>query len=148
MFIDADSVVLENIEELFQIQEFAAVYECCDRFNTGVFVAFPSQSIFQDMLNQIPFLPSYDIADQGFLNSYFHGKWKQLPFGYNAMQNTYLFIDRRAWDMSQVKIIHYIKFKPWSISETDKTKHNLHELHSKWWNAYFALPKKHQTLRT
>ncbi len=64
MFIDADAVVIKNIDELFKYDEMAAAPECCDRFNTGVFVAKPSKRTMNDMLSKINTLPSYDNADQ------------------------------------------------------------------------------------
>jgi len=141
VFLDADCVVLENIDELFEEEEFAASPECCDRFNTGVFVARPSHYTLRDMLSQLSTLPSYDAADQGFLNSYFEVKWKQLPFAYNAIQNHYV-NDRNAWKMDEIKVIHYVKYKPWDTKIKQKVEElDLGSLHEHWWYFYHKLKK-------
>jgi alpha-N-acetylglucosamine transferase len=64
VFIDADAVVIKNIDELFEYGEYSAAPECCDRFNSGVFVARPSKRTYRDMMSKINQLPSYDNADQ------------------------------------------------------------------------------------
>ena len=104
-----------------------------DKQLVGVFVARPSKQTLYDMMTKIPVLSSYDNADQGFLNSYFENDWNQLPFYYNALQNHYV-TDRRAWKMNEIKVIHYVKYKPWSEDLDPKMKESLKELHSHWWH--------------
>lgn len=71
VYLDADTLVFENSDELFQCEDFCAVFINPCIFNSGVMVLKPSQQIYEDMLQHLQDLPSYDGADQGFLNSYF-----------------------------------------------------------------------------
>lgn len=87
------------------------------------------------MLSKIATLPSYDNADQGFLNSYF-STWTQLSFKYNALQNHYV-TDPRTWKMDEIKLIHFVKYKPWQRDTIDpKVLESLKVLHSHWWKYY------------
>ena len=138
VFIDADALVLANVDELFRCGIFCAVYRHSDLFNTGVVVLKPSLEVYQDIRRKLGQLPSYTGGDQGFLNFYYesllyatmfnatdpeeHEEAMRLPAGYNADVGTYYM--RSGWsDMpsGDVKIIHYTlgPVKPW-----------------KWW-AYF-----------
>ncbi len=59
VFIDADALVLQNVDKLFEYPQFCAapnVYESLadfHRLNSGVFTARPSQSTFDDMLERL-----------------------------------------------------------------------------------------------
>jgi len=139
IFLEADCLVVKNIDELFQIEEFGAAPECCDRFNSGVFVTEPSITTFNDMLSKVPTLYTYDGADQGFLNEYFTS-WKLLSFYYNALQNHWI-NDRNAWVMERLKVIHYVKYKPWEIQP--ETNPQVNDLHQIWWRYYNQLNNLH-----
>jgi len=143
VFLDADVIVLKNIDELFYIDDFGAVYECCDKFNSGVMVLKPDFGIFNDMLNKIHKLHSYDGGDQGFLNTYFTDKWIQLSFKYNAIDYMW---PPFAWDMNSIKIVHFASNKPWNFRESVEltSPHNT-MLNKLWWKHYKNLPQKHQT---
>ena len=79
------------------------------------------------------------------MNSYFP-QWTQLSFAYNALQNHYV-NDRRAWKMEEVKVIHYVKYKPWMTKygkeklteEQEKMFASLKELQSHWWHYHDIL---------
>lgn len=98
----------------------------------GVFVYVPSNHTFQDMLNKLTILKSYDGADQGFLNLYFEHKWNKLPFIYNAMQNTYP--QTKSWKVEDIKVIHFMGTKPWK-----EKKEELKDLQQEWENVYQQL---------
>lgn len=89
------------------------------------------------MLSKLETLPSYDNADQGFLNSYFP-KWHQISHNYNALQNHYL-TDSNAWEMKKIKIIHYVKYKPWQTDIAPEVLNSVNILHSYWWKYYDKL---------
>lgn len=99
VYIDADALVLENIDELFKIQStFAASPDIFppDKFNAGVLVIEPNSSIFQEMISLVGALSSHDGGDTGFLNSYFSSWYSgpaesRLSFGYNAQRTLYWF---------------------------------------------------------
>eukprot|EP01117_Protostelium_nocturnum_P011125 TRINITY_DN4040_c0_g1_i1.p1 TRINITY_DN4040_c0_g1~~TRINITY_DN4040_c0_g1_i1.p1 ORF type:complete len:515 (+),score=88.39 TRINITY_DN4040_c0_g1_i1:235-1779(+) len=72
VYLDADTMMLKNSDELFNCGDFCAVFINPCIFNSGVMVISPSTKLFQDMISKVAELPSYDGADQGFLNSYFN----------------------------------------------------------------------------
>ncbi len=90
VFLDADTLVLQNIDELFDKQELSAVPDIGwpDCFNTGVFVFSPSEETFRALLKLAIEKGSFDGGDQGLLNTYF-SDWltndisKHLSFIYN-----------------------------------------------------------------
>jgi len=53
VFLDADTLVLQNVDELFDREELSAAPDIGwpDCFNTGVFVFVPSLQTFRNLLN-------------------------------------------------------------------------------------------------
>ena len=122
VYIDADAVVLSNLDELLDRPRFAAA-PCTtapDQFNSGVMVLEPSRATFDDMMARRAELHSYDGSDQGFLNSYF-SEWfegppeHRLPLIYNVPR--ILAYYRPAWMRleGKIKVLHYYgPRKPWN----------------------------------
>ncbi|WP_312366700.1 glycosyltransferase [Ensifer sp.] len=118
VFIDADAIVLKNIDRLFQYPEFAAapnVYESLadfHRLNSGVFVAEPSTATFAAMLDKLDapgaFWPR---TDQTFLQTFFPD-WHGLPVTMNMLQYVWFNLPE-LWDWSSIRILHYQYEKPW-----------------------------------
>lgn len=71
VFIDADALVLNDLSPLFSCGDFCAAFINPCHFNTGVMQVTPNTTLFNNMIQKLPHLPSYDGGDQGFLNSYF-----------------------------------------------------------------------------
>lgn len=71
VYLDADTIVLQSIEDLFACQGFCANLKHSERLNSGVMVVEPSVSLFEDMVSKIKSTYSYTGGDQGFLNSYY-----------------------------------------------------------------------------
>ena len=118
VFLDADVIVLRNIDVLFDYPEYSAapnVYESLSdfhRLNSGVFVAKPSEATFEDMMQALDkpgiFWPR---TDQTFLQDYFPD-WHGLPVFYNMLQYVWFNLPE-LWDWNSVKVIHYQYEKPW-----------------------------------
>ncbi|MBB3617392.1 alpha-N-acetylglucosamine transferase [Rhizobium sp. BK609] len=118
VFIDADALVLKNVDKLFDYPEFSAapnVYESLSdfhRLNSGVFVAKPSLLTFQDMLQR---LDRPDVfwrrTDQSFLEAFFPD-WHGLPVFMNMLQYVW-FSMPQLWNWNSVSILHYQYEKPW-----------------------------------
>jgi glycogenin glucosyltransferase len=82
VYLDADTLVIENIDELFEIQSsFAASPDIFppDKFNAGVLVIQPNASVFHEMISLVGVLSSHDGGDTGFLNSYFSNWYVFIP---------------------------------------------------------------------
>lgn len=118
VFIDADALVLQNIDRLFDYPEFSAapnVYESLadfHRLNSGVFTARPSRETFADMLAR---LDRPDVfwrrTDQSFLESYFPN-WHGLPVFDNMLQYVWLNLPE-LWRWQDIRVLHFQYEKPW-----------------------------------
>lgn len=72
VYLDADTTLLENVDELFLCGPFCAVMRHSELINSGVIVAEPSETLYNDMKRKAAMgLYSYTGGDQGFFNSYY-----------------------------------------------------------------------------
>jgi alpha-N-acetylglucosamine transferase len=138
VFIDADAIVLRNIDRLFAYPEFSAapnVYESLadfHRLNSGVFVASPSEETFGRMLSVLDRPGAYwPRTDQTFLQSFFPG-WHGLPVFFNMLQYVWFNLPE-LWDWKSVSVIHYQYEKPW---EKDHSKAERLQPLIDLWHAY------------
>ena len=71
--MDADTLVLENIDDLFDREELSAAPDAGwpDCFNSGVFVFRPSHDTYRSLLHFAVTHGSFDGGDQGLLNLYY-----------------------------------------------------------------------------
>ncbi|MBN7774944.1 glycosyl transferase [Nitratireductor aquimarinus] len=118
VFIDADAVVVRNIDRLFGYPEFSAapnVYEGLadfHRLNSGVFVAQPSQATFAAMLERLDRPDAFwRRTDQTFLQDFFPD-WHGLPVFFNMLQYVWFNLPE-LWDWTSVSVVHYQYEKPW-----------------------------------
>jgi alpha-N-acetylglucosamine transferase len=118
VFIDADAVVLKNVDRLFDYPEFSAapnVYESLadfQRLNSGVFVARPSLATFNDMQAMLDRPGAFwRRTDQTFLETFFPD-WHGLPIYMNMLQYVW-FTMPALWDWNSISILHYQYEKPW-----------------------------------
>ncbi|XP_023370829.1 glycogenin-2 [Otolemur garnettii] len=156
VFLDADTLVLSNIDELFDRGEFSAASDpgWPDCFNTGVFVFRPSRGTHRRLLQHAADHGSFDGADQGLLNSFF-SNWstadihKHLPFIYNLSSNTaYTYGPAFKQFGSSAKVVHFLgATKPWnykynpqtgSVLEQGSASGSLHQASflNLWWTIY------------
>ncbi|HEX8498444.1 MAG TPA: glycosyltransferase family 8 protein [Actinomycetales bacterium] len=102
-------------------------------FNGGFLVMEPDRAVYDALLaglSRLSDLTSYQFAEQDYLNEFFHGRWRPLPYVYNALK-TLPHQHSEMWDVREVKNIHYIIDKPWEgRTEPGSPYHELHEL---WW---------------
>ncbi len=127
VFLDADTLVIQNIDRLFAFPEFVAapnLYESLSdfhRMNSGVFVAQPNRAVYEHMLTQ---LDQPDVfwarTDQTFLQTYFP-RWHGLPYIYNTLQYVWFNLPE-LWNWQQIHVIHYQYEKPW---QANHPKHDL-----------------------
>ncbi|CAE7732850.1 IPUT1 [Symbiodinium sp. CCMP2592] len=149
VYVDADCIILENIDELFarSCPAFCPDVFPPDKFNAGVIVLEPNLSVFQDMMDKMLVLPSHDGGDTGFLNAFFPDWYlwppeQRLPFRYNALRTMYWFTHANPgyWESVQpVKalsasicwVLHFCSSpKPW---DKEAKKGDLEAL---WWQYY------------
>ncbi len=139
VFLDADTVVIGNIDRLFDYPEFVAapnLYETLadfNRLNSGVFVARPSRRTFEAMLAHLE-QPGrfWRRTDQTFLEDFFPD-WHGLPYIYNTLQ--YVWFNLPAlWVWERLKVIHYQYEKPWQ--EDHPRREKLGPVIDLWWHIY------------
>ncbi|KRY37142.1 glycogenin-1 [Trichinella spiralis] len=124
VFLDADCLVLQQCDDLFDYPELSAAPDIGwpDIFNSGVFVFVPSNETYQNLVKLGVEQGSFDGADQGLLNSFF-SEWRlkgpshRLPYTYNTASSAlYTYIAALKRFMGDVKIVHFIgQQKPWNL---------------------------------
>ncbi|XP_066603380.1 triadin-like isoform X2 [Prorops nasuta] len=156
VFVDADTLVVRNCDELFEREELSAAPDVGwpDCFNSGVFVFKPSMGTFESIVAFAVSKGSFDGGDQGLLNSYFSDwAWKDiskhLPFIYNMCSTaTYSYIPAFKQFGDNVRIIHFIgSTKPWlqyfdtmtGIVQPPQSFNHLQPLLQLWWNIFCEL---------
>ncbi|SFE22865.1 glycosyltransferase [Roseivivax sediminis] len=118
VFLDADTLVLRNIDRLFDYPEFSAapnVYEGLadfHRMNSGVFTARPSAATFEAMLARLDAPGAFwRRTDQTFLQDYFPD-WHGLPVFDNMLQYVWFNLPD-LWDWQAIRVLHFQYEKPW-----------------------------------
>ncbi|CAH2102837.1 unnamed protein product [Euphydryas editha] len=152
VFLDADTLVIQNCDELFEREELSAAPDVGwpDCFNSGVFVFKPSAETFSNLITFATERGSFDGGDQGLLNSYFsdwaHGDInKHLPFLYNVTSAAfYSYLPALKQFGENLKIIHFIgAIKPWLQqynweSRTVEAPEHLRNFLQLWWDLFVA----------
>ncbi|XP_038578738.1 glycogenin-2 isoform X5 [Micropterus salmoides] len=151
VFLDADTLVLCNVDELFERDELSAAPDpgWPDCFNSGVFVFIPSLHTHTRLLNHTLLHGSFDGGDQGLLNSFF-SSWpvedisKHLPFVYNLSASSfYTYLPAFQQFGHNAKIVHFLGvLKPWSSrnQRDDSHSHTMEQFVSLWWTEYLSFP--------
>jgi alpha-N-acetylglucosamine transferase len=112
VFLDADTLVLRNIDRLFDYPELCAapnVYESLSdfhRMNSGVFTARPSQATFDRLMGQLDVPGAFwKRTDQTFLQEAFPN-WHGLPVIYNMLQYVWLNLPG-LWNWADIHVLHF-----------------------------------------
>ncbi|XP_021937259.1 nascent polypeptide-associated complex subunit alpha, muscle-specific form-like isoform X2 [Zootermopsis nevadensis] len=153
VFLDADTLVLKNSDELFERDELSAAPDpgWPDCFNSGVFVYRPSLDTFNDLIKFALSKGSFDGGDQGLLNLFF-SDWatkdisRHLPFIYNMVSTaTYSYLPAYKQFGEGAKIVHFIgSNKPWLQYFDSETRlvrppqgsEHLQNLLQLWWDIF------------
>ena len=150
VYLDADMVVMHNIDELFEKKNMSAVNaggwlpnkKDWVQLNSGLLVLEPDNTLFENMKSKVGHIEKEKgKGDQAFLHQYY-SDWPSktelhLPHIYNVFDSHigsykkhfgyYLDeVQRKEYDFKRIKIIHYIgQTKPWdkmeSIENSTKT---------------------------
>ncbi|KAM3967781.1 uncharacterized protein ACR2FA_011318 isoform 2-T3 [Aphomia sociella] len=152
VFLDADTLIVQNCDELFEREELSAAPDVGwpDCFNSGVFVYKPSAETFDQLIKFAQERGSFDGGDQGLLNSFF-SDWargdinKHLPFLYNVTSAAfYSYLPALKHYGQNLKIIHFIgAAKPWLQqfnfeSRTVEAPEHLREFLQLWWDLFVS----------
>lgn len=137
VFLDADTLVLKNIDELFDHPEFSAAPDVGwpDCFNSGVFVLTPNMATYDALVKHAESSGSFDGGDQGLLNEFF-SSWNRLSFIYNVTPTSfYSYAPALKRFFNDIKVIHFIGMrKPWNSRFGNQNISQ--EMLDLWWNIH------------
>ena len=132
IYLDADTIVLANIDELFDVEELGAVlggsvYLKYLGIEAGVLVIRPSLDTYHDLINSMED-DDFDVkmSDQSFLNDYFK-KTSQIT----AIPEKFNRLYKKNPNPIGCSIFHFNSNKPWM--DPDRIEKHLLEL---WWSYY------------
>ncbi|KAD7117603.1 hypothetical protein E3N88_04871 [Mikania micrantha] len=156
IFIDADLLILRNIDFLFGMPEISATGNNGTLFNSGVMVIEPSNCTFSLLMNHIDEIVSYNGGDQGYLNEVFTW-WHRIPKSINFLKNFWIGDDDETKekktrlfgaDPPELFVLHYLGLKPWLCFRDYDCNWNsdiFREFasdvaHERWWKVHDAMP--------
>ncbi|XP_057503176.1 putative UDP-glucuronate:xylan alpha-glucuronosyltransferase 3 [Actinidia eriantha] len=160
IFIDADLLILRNIDFLFEMPEISATGNNGSLFNSGVMVVEPSNCTFQLLMDHINEIESYNGGDQGYLNEIFTW-WHRIPKHMNFLKHFWEGDEEEekkakirlfGADPPVLHVLHYLGLKPWLCFRDYDCNWNvdiLHEFasdvaHKRWWKVHDAMPENLQ----
>uniref|UniRef100_A0A0D9VQE4 Hexosyltransferase n=1 Tax=Leersia perrieri TaxID=77586 RepID=A0A0D9VQE4_9ORYZ len=146
VFVDADILVLRDLDPLFSFPQLTAVGNDGSLFNSGIMVIEPSQCTFQSLIRQRRTIRSYNGGDQVFV------WWHRLPRRVNYLKNFWAnttgerSLKERLFraDPAEVWSIHYLGLKPWTCYRDYDCNWNIGDqrvyasdaAHARWWQVY------------
>ncbi|KAI8535735.1 hypothetical protein RHMOL_Rhmol10G0196700 [Rhododendron molle] len=156
IFIDADSLVLRNIDFLFSMPEISAAGNQGMLFNSGVMVIEPSNCTFQLLMDHVTKIDSYSGGDQGYLNEIFTW-WHRIPKHMNFLKNFWSGDDEAVKGKKTrlfgaeppiLYVLHFVGYKPWRCFPDYDCNWNVDFMqefasdvaHEKWWKVHDEMP--------
>lgn len=159
VFVDADIIVLKNLDHLFRFPEMSAAGNDGSLFNSGVMVIEPSNCTFRALMKARERVISYNGGDQGFLNEMFV-YWHRLPRRVNFLKNLWSNSSGEAHlknslfgsDPPKLYAIHYLGLKPWqcyrdydcNFDIQDQVVYASDVAHKRWWKVHDAMDEQLQ----
>jgi lipopolysaccharide biosynthesis glycosyltransferase len=157
IFIDADLLILRNIDVLFQMPEITAIGNNATLFNSGVMVIEPSNCTFNLLMDHINEIESYNGGDQGYLNEIFTW-WHRIPKHMNFLKHFWEGDEQSIKDAKTrlfgadppiLYVLHYLGMKPWLCFRDYDCNWNVDILrefasdvaHRGWWKVHDAMPE-------
>ncbi|KAL6504117.1 hypothetical protein OROGR_026040 [Orobanche gracilis] len=156
IFIDADMLILQNIDFLFEMPEISATGNNATLFNSGVMVIEPSDCTFRLLMEHIDEIESYNGGDQGYLNEVFTW-WHRIPKRMNFLKHFWIGDEQEkkeaktrlfGADPPALYVLHYLGLKPWLCFRDYDCNWNVDILqefasdvaHRTWWKVHDAMP--------
>eukprot|EP00117_Sycon_ciliatum_P006085 scpid81710/ scgid9770/ Glycogenin-1 len=157
VFLDADTLVLQNIDDLFTRPEPSAAPDVGwpDCFNSGVLVLVPSLKTYDELIRLLAQKGTFDGGDQGLLNSYWSdwstlGARHRLPFTDNqTVSPVYTYVAACKQYGHRARVLHFLgTLKPWHHAYSSEHRQlylnadsgpdqrgSVEQL-KKWWSVY------------
>ncbi|XP_068647484.1 putative UDP-glucuronate:xylan alpha-glucuronosyltransferase 3 [Aristolochia californica] len=160
IFIDADLLILRNIDFLFGMPEISATGNDATLFNSGVMVIEPSNCTFKLLMDHINEIESYNGGDQGYLNEIFTW-WHRIPKHINFLKHFWIGDEEEkkvqktrlfGADPPILYVLHYLGNKPWVCFRDFDCNWNVDILqefasdvaHARWWRVHDKMPENLQ----
>ncbi|EPQ60695.1 nucleotide-diphospho-sugar transferase [Gloeophyllum trabeum ATCC 11539] len=108
--------------------------------NSGTVVLSPSEEVMRDITNFLhtsPLVATFSFPDQDLLSEFFKGRWKPLPWCYNALK-TLRIIHKPLWRDEEIRCLHYILHdKPWHRRiGAEGADEQYEDMHKWWWDMF------------
>lgn len=107
------------------------------QLNSGLVVLNPSTEIAKVVYNHLytsPLVPTWSFPDQDLLSDFFKGRWRPLPWCYNALK-TLMLIHKPLWRDEEIRCLHYILAdKPWQARVSKDGGGEYDKSHQWWWD--------------
>lgn len=104
--------------------------------NSGLVVLTPSPDTTKAIAHYLatsPLVPTFSFPDQDLLAAFYKGKWKPLPWCYNALK-TLRIIHKPLWRDEEIRCLHYIlDDKPWRARVGEPGTGGDYEDVNRWW---------------
>ncbi|MEY9536383.1 alpha-2,3-sialyltransferase [Sinorhizobium fredii] len=115
-FIDADCIVLQSIDELFDLKGIYVApdwgIDLTDQFNSGLISFSPTEELRDRIFQSLPRSVSLDGGDQGFLNWVLKGEVSLLPPEYNLLKRLPVHHPNLV-NVKDAKVLHFVGDNPW-----------------------------------
>ncbi|VVA98128.1 unnamed protein product [Arabis nemorensis] len=158
IFIDADLLILRNIDFLFSMPEISATGNNGTLFNSGVMVIEPCNCTFELLMEHINEIESYNGGDQGYLNEVFTW-WHRIPKHMNFLKHFWSGdeedVRRKKTELFGAEppvlyVLHYLGMKPWLCYRDYDCNFNSDIFvefatdiaHRRWWMVHDAMPQE------
>ncbi|XP_076931815.1 putative UDP-glucuronate:xylan alpha-glucuronosyltransferase 5 [Bidens hawaiensis] len=147
MFIDADLIVLNNLDKFFSYPQLSAAGNDRYMFNSGLVLIEPSQCMFNTLMENIFTFGSYNGGDQGFLNEAFTW-WHRFHSTVNHLKVFHDPDNPTREIPDNLFTVHYLGLKPWVCYKDydcnwdmlDRRRYASDSAHKQWWKVYEAMP--------
>lgn len=150
VYLDCDTLPLKSLDSLFDHEvapfEVAASPDIGwpDIFNSGLLVLKPHEAVHLELVEFSGKKDaSFDGADQGLLNEFFHltpktSKWKRLPFLYNVTpSDNYQYLPALTRFFKDINLLHFIGgSKPWHSKVNTTQASSDAKFHQLWWDEF------------
>ena len=110
------------------------------QLNSGTVILNPSKRLFASIsrfLYTSDKISEWTFPDQDLLSEYFKGKWRAIPWYFNALRSLPS-VHPRLWQENEIRCLHYIfADKPWHARITPPGSDKGFDVMNRWWWEHF-----------
>lgn len=106
------------------------------QLNSGTVVLNPSKTLAASITRFLCMsdkISEWNFPDQDLLSEFFKGKWRPIPWYFNALRSLHS-VHPRLWRNNEIRCLHYIfADKPWFSRITPPGSEKGFEVMNRWW---------------